>query len=236
MTRRPDRRETVAALRKLGRQAVETAARAVVWRNVAMGLAASLLAAGPMAAAQEGGSSEGREGAQTPPSAQKIIATVHDLRYDETTERGVEESLRRQVLSKAREWSGLPISEGQIVREMLWLLRQEGVQQTRSQSVDPLTGRRTIQVELTLPLELVERWLPQLRERYLKRYRTLLAGWAATAGLWLVAALATVVVDRLTGGYRRGWLIPGALCTAAGLTAAGWWYLYEAVLNAPYAG
>lgn len=215
-----------------GRPRPAATARVIVW-CVAIGLKTSLLAAGAMAG---GALDDASENAATLPPVHKIVATVHDLRHDEATERALDESLRSQVLQTARQWSGLPISEGQIVSEMLWLARQEGVRQTRSESVDPLSGRVTLKAELTVPLEVVERWRPQLRERYLRRYRALLAGWSATAGLWLPTVVAAVAGDWLRGGYRRSWLIPGAVGTAAGLTAAGWWYLYAAVLAAPYAG
>ena len=176
------------------------------------------------------------EVAEPQPAVERIVATVYDLRHDPQTERALEEKLREQVLQKAREWSGQAISSQQIVHELLWLRSQEGVQQTRRQTTDPLTGRVTVTVELTIPLQVVQRWIPQLKQRYQRWHSAWLRGFAATAGLWLATLVALVVTDRLTGGYRRTWLIPGAVLVAAGLTAAGWWYWSRVVLTAPYAG
>jgi len=222
------------------------------WRSVraAWLVAAALLVAWgalggwgaiPAAAAQAGGRTVDRAAGPSDrpeplPAVERIVATVYDLRHDSQTERALEEKLREQVLQKAREWSGQAISPQQIVHELLWLRSQEGVQQTRRQSTDPLTGRVTVTVELTIPLQVVQRWIPQLQQRYQQWHSAWLSGFAATAGLWLATLAALVVTDRLTGGYRRTWLIPGAVLVAAGLTAAGWWYFSQVVLTAPYAG
>jgi hypothetical protein len=82
-------------------------------------------------------------------------------------------------------------------------------------------------------VEIVARWVLELRTRLLKRERTLLGGMVATAGVWLLSFVGAVVGDRITGGYRRAWLIPGTFLTAAAVTVVGWWYVYAAILSAP---
>jgi hypothetical protein len=51
-----------------------------------------------------------------------------------------------------------------------------------------------------IPVEIVARWVPELRARSLKRERTLLSGMVATAGVWLLSFVGAVVGDRITGG------------------------------------
>lgn len=158
-----------------------------------------------------------------------LTATLHDLREDEATHQALEQRLHELLLDEGRKLTGLPVTPVQIARSYHWLRRQAGVQQTLNREVDPLTGRVHLRVELTLPRELVPLWTQQLCEQHLEWRRTLLAGGAATGGLWLLTLVGAVILDRLTGGYRRVWLVPGALLTAAGLTAAGWWYLVSAM-------
>lgn len=162
----------------------------------------------------------------------KISVVVADQRRDAQTEKSLEKALTDELRKEAQELAGRAISFGQAIQEYLWLRQQNGVRLEQREDRDPLTGRVTIHADLCIPVEIVARWVPELRARSLKRERTLLGGMVATAGVWLLSFVGAVVGDRITGGYRRAWLIPGTFLTATAVTVAGWWYVYAAILSA----
>jgi hypothetical protein len=162
----------------------------------------------------------------------KISVVVADQRRDAQTEKSLEKALTDELRKEAQELAGRAISFGQAIQEYLWLRQQNGVRLEQREDRDPLTGRVTIHADLCIPVEIVARWVPELRARSLKRERTLLGGMVATAGVWLLSFVGAVVGDRITGGYRRAWLIPGTFLTATAVTVVGWWYVYAAILSA----
>lgn len=164
------------------------------------------------------------------PGYRLVIAEVHDLREDDTTQRQLDRDLRRKIHKLAEELTGLSFRETTIEREVSWIRRQPNVleRQLREEAVDPLTGQTRVvrRLLLSIPPDVLESWTDRLRQYQTAWVHGLLLGIAATALLWIAALLSMAGLDRWTGGYRRGWIVFFGLLLTGCATAAIWSYVY----------
>jgi hypothetical protein len=169
------------------------------------------------------------------PAHRQIVAEVLDWRDDEQTHASLHQELVRQILQTAKELADVALTKYQAEQELIWLQKQPGVEvyRRREQKSDPLgLGTRiTRRIVVSLPPEVVQEWTHRLRALAYRHYWGYLYGALATLGLWLVGLLALALVDRWTGGYRRGaiLLFGGGLLLV--LTAATWFSIYLAYLS-----
>lgn len=178
---------------------------------------------------------DGTVGSAAPFTATHRVLTVsvHDLHVDESTQSALAARFHQAIAAEASRLTGFTLPPQQAAAESLWLLRQPGVELETRQRRSPLSGRTLTVMQVRIPLDILEQWKQRLQERAASRQLTLIRGAVMTSLVWFLSLVVLALADRLTMGYRRGWLVPLTLGIPAVATLAGWWYVWRVELVGP---
>jgi len=118
-----------------------------------------------------------------------------------------------------------------LVEEQAWLLSQSGVERKDELTVDekPYGPVAEYSIRITLPEAVVTEWAARLARQRRGHILRMLSGAGGTLLGWFAGFVLLVRLDRATGGYYRGVLVPVAVVVLLAASVIGWVWLIAAV-------
>lgn len=134
------------------------------------------------------------------------------------------QNLYSELAGLAEECSGFRPGRRHLVAEHAWLLSQRGVEQQVDENAEVKAYGPIAEcsIRITLPEPVLAQWAARLKNQQRQGIKAFLYGVAGTLVGWLAALGVLVVLDRLTGGYRRGMLVILISVVVVVMTALGW--------------
>jgi hypothetical protein len=161
---------------------------------------------------------------------------VNSFQAEQATERDAVEKLQFKLQELAKELSGRELTPYELLQEKVWLLRQPGVKEiyTRTppkeeynwkQVERSLYYKSTHTITLEIPEETIARWARKLIREPWRNLLNLLSLVGAIGVGWILGLGLMVRLDRLSGGYYRGFIVSVYLIGIVIISAVTvvWW-------------